>query len=223
MTDPATAAAPSGRGRSCCAVLARVAAAFIVVVAVLGIGGWVERVPLLRASARWWIVSDPIEPSDAAVVLGGGLDDRPFAAAEYYRRGLVKKVLVSNVGESPAARLGVIVSHVAANRAVLLRLGVPESAIGLFGSDLANTHQEAVALRQWAAREGVRSVIVPTEIFTTRRLRWVLHRVIGEEAVVRIAALDPPEYGQADWWQHEGGVIAFQNEVIKYLYYRLKY
>ena len=26
-----------------------------------------------------------------------------------------------------------------------------------------------------------------------------------------------------DWWQHEEGVIAFQNEVIKYLYYRFKY
>jgi hypothetical protein len=26
-----------------------------------------------------------------------------------------------------------------------------------------------------------------------------------------------------NWWRHEAGVIGFQNEVIKYLYYRVKY
>ena len=35
----------------------------------------------------------------------GGLEDRPFAAAEYYRDGLVKKILVSNPRESPSERL----------------------------------------------------------------------------------------------------------------------
>ena len=45
----------------------------------------------------------------------------------------------------------------------------------------------------------------------------------GSGAVPRIVALDPLEYTSADWWQHEEGLIAFQNEVIKFVYYRLKY
>jgi len=31
------------------------------------------------------------------------------------------------------------------------------------------------------------------------------------------------QYTVDNWWKTEGGVIAFQNEVIKFIYYRLKY
>ena len=40
---------------------------------------------------------------------------------------------------------------------------------------------------------------------------------------MRVPALDPLDYGRNDWWKHEAGVIGFQNEVMKYLYYRMKY
>jgi uncharacterized SAM-binding protein YcdF (DUF218 family) len=170
-----------------------------------------------------WIVSDPVEPADAVAIFGGGVEDRPFAAAAYYRKDLVKKILISNVRESPAERLGVIATHTAMNRQILVELGVPERDIETFGTNLSNTYQEALALREWARRAGVHSIIVPTEIFAARRLRWILDRIFGENAVIRVPALDPPEYRDDDWWKHESGVVAFQNEIIKYLYYRLKY
>ena len=75
----------------------------------------------------------------------------------------------------------------------------------------------------WAERHNLRSIIVPTEIFSTRRVRWMLDRVFSSEFVVRVVALNPPEYRRDDWWRHEEGVVAFNNEIIKYLYYRLKY
>ena len=188
-----------------------------------GVAGWYARAPLLRAAADLWIVSDPIGPADAVAVFGGGIEDRPFAAAEYYRKGIVKKVLVSNVHESPTEVLGVLLPHAAANRAVLLKLGVPEAAIETFGTNLANTHQEALALRDWAIRTGARSIIVPTEIFAARRLRWALHRVFDNATVIRVPAHTPPEYRADNWWQDERGIVAFQNEVFKYAYYLLKY
>lgn len=176
--------------------------------------------PLLRGVASGWIVSDPLEPADAAAIFGGGLEDRPFAAAKYYKAGLVKRIALSNVGESPAEKLGVELSHTAANRAVLLKLGVPEDAITVFGENLANTRMEAVALHRWALENGVHSIIVPTEIFPSRRVDWMLRRIFAGDAVIRVVALDPLEYDRTDWWRHEGGVIGFQNELIKYLYYR---
>ena len=173
--------------------------------------------------ASWWIVSDPIEASDAVAIFGGGLEVRPFAAARYYQQGLVKRVLLSNVRASPAEKLGILMSHVEANRQVLLKLGVPDSAIELFGDDLANTHQEAAALHRWAVAAGAHSIIVPTEVFTSRRLAWMLHRAFGDGAVIRVAALDPVEYTRETWWRSERGVVDLQNEFIKYLYYRAKY
>jgi uncharacterized SAM-binding protein YcdF (DUF218 family) len=184
---------------------------------------WFGRVWLLHSAADLWIVSDPIGPADAVAVFGGGLEGRPFAAAEYYQRGFVKKVLVSNVREGPAERLGVVASDTSANRAVLIKLGVRENDIEVFGTDVRNTHQEVLALLAWVEQAGAHSVIVPTEIFSTRRVRWMLHSVFPPTVAIRVPALEPGEYNQSNWWNHEAGLIAFQNEVVKYLYYRCRY
>jgi hypothetical protein len=100
---------------------------------------------------------------------------------------------------------------------------VPETAIETFGTDLTNTREEALALRDWARRSGARGIIVPTEIFSARRVRWTLHAVFGDAAVIRVPALEPADYGRDNWWHAPAGLITFQNEVIKYVYYRLKY
>lgn len=197
--------------------------ASLLVLALAGAAWW-ERVPLLRGAADAWIVSDVLRPADAAVVLGGGLPVRPAAAASYYRAGLVTKVLVSSVHVDGVELLGVVPSHTSLNRTAVANLGVPETAIELFGTDLTNTYQEAVALREWALRTHAHSVIVPTEVFSSRRLRWVLHRVFSGTGVeIQVAALDPTDYSRDTWWRSDHGLISFQNEIIKYLYYRLKY
>ena len=181
--------------------------AAIAVVAALGIGAWADREWLLRSVADLWIVSDPIGPADAVAVFGGGLADRPLAAAQYYRQGLVKQVLVD----------------LAASEAVLLELGTPADAIATFGDDLRNTHEEVLALRDWAERHNLRSIIVPTEIFSARRVRWMLHRGFPGDFEIRVIALDPSQYRQDGWWRHTRGITAFRTEFIKYLYYILKY
>jgi uncharacterized SAM-binding protein YcdF (DUF218 family) len=185
---------------------------------------WYGRATLLWGVAELWIVSDPVGPADAVVILGGGLSVRPFAATDYYKKGLTRKILVSNVRLKKEETLGGLPSHNAMNHNVLLKLGVPESAIDTFGSELSNTYQEAVALREWAVRTHAHSVIVPIEVFSSRRVRWVIeHELTGTGIEVQVPALDDSDYSPSDWWKDEKGIIGFQNEVIKYLYYRFKY
>ena len=43
-------------------------------------------------------MSDRLDAADAIVVLGGGLDVRPAAAAELYRRGISKRIIVADGG-----------------------------------------------------------------------------------------------------------------------------
>ena len=69
------------------------------------------REPALRGAANLWIVSDPISRADAIVVLGGGLETRPFIAAEMWRRGLADKILISQSPEKRAVAIGVMPSH----------------------------------------------------------------------------------------------------------------
>jgi uncharacterized SAM-binding protein YcdF (DUF218 family) len=201
----------------------RVLLALVACIAILGLWAWLKPEILLRGAANLWIVSDEPAPADAIAVLGGGLEYRPFAAADYYRRGLAPKILISNIGATPAEKLGVLQSHVRANSEVLQKLGVPAAAIEPFGDHLSDTFAEATALHEWAVRNGAHRIMVPTDIFATRRLRWTLHHVFGNDAVTFVPAVNPPDYQRDNWWRDERGVIGFQNEVMKYLYYRLKY
>ena len=108
---------------------------------------------------------------------------------------------------------------------VLLKLGVPDAAIGTFGQANRSTSDEAVALRDWADQHHVSRIIIPTEIFSARRVRWIFNREFAGSSVrLEIPSFDDgPDYTRAEWWKTEAGMIAFHNEIMKYLYYRLKY
>jgi uncharacterized SAM-binding protein YcdF (DUF218 family) len=195
----------------------------LIVIGVFGVVAWFNRVALFREAVDLWTVSDAVGPADAVAVLGGGLETRPVAAAEYYRKGIVQKVLLSNV-RAPALSSDVLPSETELNRRVLISLGVPENAIELFGESLSSTYEEAAALRSWALRSHPRSLIVPTEYFSSRRVRWVLSRELADTGTqVQVPALDDPEYPRIEWWKNEKGFLVFQNEIIKFIYYRIKY
>jgi uncharacterized SAM-binding protein YcdF (DUF218 family) len=202
----------------------RYLATVLVLIAVC-VGMWIEREALLRGAADLWIVSDQITPADAVVVLGGGIDVRPFEAADLYAKGMVRKVLLSEVEEGPSVDVGAVTGHAEGNRQVLLRLGVPESAIEKFGKANKNTREEAISLKDWTVRNEVSVLIIPTEIFAARRVRWIFRREFaGTGVLVEVPSFEPPrQYKRTEWWKTENGMLAFQNEVLKYFYYRLKY
>lgn len=184
------------------------------------------RAPVLQGLATLWSIdAPPLAAADAVAVFGGGLEVRPFAAARYWREHRVPKVLVSAVRPSPSETLGAVPAHGELNRMVLLKLGVPDDAIAYFGEGrVSNTYEEAMALSAWARDAHAHAVIVPTESFSSRRVRWTLERAFAGTGIsVQVTPLDSPNYTVADWWRHEQGVIAFQNEVLKYAYYRYKY
>src|SRR5262249_25380268 len=86
-------------------------------------------------------------------------------------------------------------------------------------------YEEARAVLEWAKSSGAKSVIIPTELFPARRVRWIF-RHEATPAGVRIIAhaiIKPPGYGVENWWKDEGGLKDFKNEVIKFVYYLLRY
>src|SRR5262245_37949454 len=180
------------------------------------------REPLLREAAHLWIVSDPISPADAIVVLSGGLATRPFEAAELWQRGLADKILISQPSKERAVSVGAMPSHSELNREILLKLGVPGGVIKTFGTANKNTRDEAAALRGRAARTAPSAFIMPTEFFPARRVRWIFRReLFGTPVKIEVLSFDHPDFTRREWWKTEHGVVAFQNEVLKYLYYRL--
>jgi uncharacterized SAM-binding protein YcdF (DUF218 family) len=184
----------------------------IVILAVAGLAGWLGRDSLLQEVADLWIVSDPLTQADAIVVLAGNSQTRSPAAAELYRRGLANKVLISRWSDCQS------------NRAALLNLGVPANAIEVFGKAATNTREEAVALREWAEQNTASVFVIPSEPFTARRVQWIFRRAFsGRPVTIEVQPFDPQDYSAHGWWKTEPGPIAFQNEILKYIYYRWKY
>ena len=182
------------------------------------------RAPLLTGLANAWIVNDPPVKADAIVVLGGGLETRPFEAARLYHQGLAPKILLMNVKLSPTTQLGITPPEKDLTRQVLLKKEVPDSDCITIGDAVASTHDEALAVRAWLATNHASRIIIPTDLFHTRRVRWLFRKELKGTGASALVAVAPTEqYQTTNWWKHEEGLIAFQNEVIKYLYYHLKY
>jgi len=178
---------------------------------------WLAGPSLLRSAARVWVVSDRIDQADVIAVLGGGLDVRPRAAAELYRRGIAPKVAVG-VSQFDGGR------DAQRNREMLMRYGVPWSAIVNFKVEFHSTYGEALGILEWAKTSGAQSVVIPTDIFPTRRTRWIFNRVLAPARIgTTVEAITPPRYNVDNWWQHQAGWKVFKNELIKFAYYRLRY
>lgn len=203
--------------------LKRLAGALLLAGAVLGLA-FLLRAPLLRAGADFWIVNERATPADAIVVLGGGLESRPFAAAKLYHAGLAPRVLLMNVRTGPATELGILPAEVELTRKVLVAEGVAETNLTAIGNGVVNSFDEALAVRDWVRQTGARRLLIVTDLFHTRRVSWLYAKELaGLNVSTRVVAAPQRQYTAADWWRHEEGLIAFQNEVIKFAYYRLKY
>jgi uncharacterized SAM-binding protein YcdF (DUF218 family) len=192
----------------------------------LGIGLFIYllRAPLLVGIAEAWVVRQNIEKADAILVLGGGLQTRPFEAARLYHKGYAPKVLVADTNLSPTDILGVTVSETEAVEQILLKNAVPPNAIIKIGKPVSNTYEEARALRDWVEANAAHKVIVPTELFHTRRVSWVFHKMLkGTGAEIRVQSLNPRPCTTINWWQREQCLVDFHREVIKFAYYVIKY
>jgi len=205
-----TAFGPSERGRG-------MVGSILLAVALAAVALWTFHEALLRGLANNWVVSSPLERADAIVVLGGGLALRPAAAIQLYKEGYAPLILVARA----SVDLGREANFA---RDILLRGGVPLGAIGEFDFTLHSTYGEANGALDYVKSNDAKSLIIPTEIFSTRRVGWIFERKLGPTgAKIFIKPITPGNYGVNDWWRSRAGATDFLREVAKFLYYRLLY
>lgn len=185
------------------------------------------RGPLLRAAANLWITDTTPSPARAIVVLGGGEDYRPFAAARLFHQGLAPIILVPDVEPSPVEQLGLKPSTTQIILGVLHAQGVPDSAVQLIGQKVSSTREEALAVKSWlqappANPPAPPCLLIPTDPFATRRTARFFRKTLpGYD--IRVLRTDPPKFDLDHWWTQENSLITFQNELIKAALYLVKY
>lgn len=175
--------------------------------------------------AEWLVVRDPVTIADAIFILSGNVVWRAPLAARLYREGRAPRVLVTGGYYSDyfLVLTGERLTDAEVVARVLASLGVPRAAMTLVKGG-TSTYEEALILRRLVDDLGLRSVIVVTSNFHSRRARWVFRKVLaGRGVAISFVEADHAVFTSRDWWRHEEGLITVSNEYIKFAYYVTRY
>lgn len=179
-------------------------------------------------AARFLIVNTPLQKADAIVVLSGSAvyKERTQRAAEYYHQGLAGRILLTNDnlrGEwsSPEQRNPFFYERARNN---LVLLGVPQEQVEVIPQPVSGTYDEAQTLREYAVAHGLRSLLVVTSAYHSRRALWTLNRVFAGTGIrigvqsVETGEQTPPPF---TWWLHFRGWRMVVGEYVKNVYYHV--
>lgn len=174
----------------------------------------------LYFAGRWLVLDETPVKADYLVLLGGDLS-RPLYAADLYRQGYARRIVVSRpalpLQFDNMQRLGIRLPRQEEQyRGILLRKGVPASAIDLFGEANLSTVQEAETLRAYLGDRPARLLVV-TSPYHTRRVKTVFTRVLPRAEVHVLAS--PYEEFPERWWTNQSAAVNVLLESAKLLYY----
>jgi uncharacterized SAM-binding protein YcdF (DUF218 family) len=171
----------------------------------------------LPAIGRFLVVNDPLQRSDAIIVLGGGGRHRMAAGAELFHLGYAPWLIVTN---SPLNMPGIRVEYAELMRNEALWQGVPDESILTAPGTVRTTFQEAQAVRQLAEGRGLRSLIVVTDPFHTRRARRAFREAFAGSAIAIWAhPADGGWYDAESWWQSQDTLRETWTEYLKWVLY----
>ena len=104
-----------------------------------------------------------------------------------------------DVQPGPVEELGLVTPRSGTNPPVLLSNNVPVTALTAIGKQVASTYDESCAVRDWAKTSGARTILIPTDLFHTRRVLVVQKQLTGTGATVKwrspSARTTPPPIG----------------------------
>lgn len=174
---------------------------------------------LFLGIGRWLVVSDSLERADAIVVFSGHLPFRAMEAAQIYRQGYAPEIWLTRPTlpeeEKALARLRVSVTgEEAYNERVLLRLGVPKTAIKTLSQPVLNTEQEVLLIARTLEQAGGKSVILVTSKSHTRRVKAIWKALAGNrrKGIVRYASEDP--FDRDRWWRRTRDAVSVVRETL---------
>src|SRR5687767_2992827 len=179
---------------------------------------------------RALIVSAPLPSADAIVVLSGSSAylERTQKAAELYRQGRAPFVWLTNDhtrgGWSSALQRNPLFVERATDE--LIKGGVPADKIKIVPGVASSTRYETLLIKDYAVAEGMRSVLVVTSTYHSRRaLRSLRQLFAGTEVAFGLepASVGPHTPSPVFWWLQPEGWRTVGVEVVKLIYYRLKY
>lgn len=200
----------------------RILVAALLFLAVWSLFAWVAACAL--------IIREKLPQADALVVLSGSANyvERTHWAAQLFHEGRAPRIILTNDKQQGPWSFTQERNPTFAELEVeeLHQLGVPLESIEVLPQEVSSTYDEAVLLRQYATDQNLRSLLVVTSPYHSRRALWTLrHLFKGSNVEI---GLDAPPTGQqspapATWWWSSRGWRTVAAEYPKLIYYWLRY
>jgi len=185
---------------------------------------WAVYPVLFRALAAWLDVGDRPHQVEYVMVLAGGENTRPFAAAALVKAGVARRGLLARIAPTPDVLDRLVPPPHEINRRVLQSRGIAENDVVLLPGAAATTYAEARALAALLDNHPRSSVLVVTNDFHTRRTRWIFSRALGRRAAQATFVSAPTdEFPMDDWWRSRVGFQTIVGEHLKLAFYAARY
>jgi uncharacterized SAM-binding protein YcdF (DUF218 family) len=180
-------------------------------------------------AARALVVKADLASADALVVLSGSSSylERTQKAAELYRQGRAPLVLLTNDhtrgGWSSAQQTNPFFVDRAMDE--LINHGVPLERIRIVPGVATSTQSEAEIVKSYAATQGLRSVLIITSAYHSKRaLRTFRKNFEGTGVAIGLEpATIGPQTSVALWWLYPSGWRDVAGEYGKLIYYWFVY
>jgi len=188
---------------------------------------------LARARILTWVGSqlvhvDPLEKSDAILVLAGGSPEREIEAADLLNAGWAPRIVITREPEHSGVPLlqarGIkTTSDLEARMFYFRELHVPPDAVAVLDGIAESTEHESRLLLAWARGAGIRSAIVVSSAFHTGRARLIIGRTFrGTNIVLRYRGASSDAFTPETWWQNRvtlrNGVLEYQKQIYQRIF-----
>ena len=180
---------------------------------------WIARVPILRGLGSVLVAEDALGPADVIAVSHANVRASALEAAELYREGLARRVVVAEWKkeelETKLDELGV--PHLASHElvvAILERSGVPREAVTVLPGSVDGTNAEITVYVRFANRERPGTLLyVTSRSHTARAGRRLRREAPGTRILVRAPRWD--DFHVDTWWYRRGSTREVMTEYLR--------
>ena len=194
---------------------------------VVAAAGWIVLAPTL---ATWLIVEKPLARADAIIVLSGSAayKERTQMAAALYKQGIAPIIFITNDGERAgwSRRERTNPTFVELAQRELIANGVSPDAIVILPVVVSGTDQEAGLLASEIDARPIKSLLIVTSAYHTRRALRTFDKILAGKGVeigivhAPVGERTPkPEF----WWLSPRGWSSVAGEYVKLAVYYARY
>jgi hypothetical protein len=162
-----------------------------------------SREPLLKGVGTWLVVESPLRQAELVVALGGSRE-RQDKAVELLRQGLAQKLLFAGPDFRPRDYDCVGVG----------RRGIEPPALAY------TTYEEAALVRKVIVDQNIRSAIIVTSPYHSRRTHMIFEHVLsGTDTELIFHSAPNSSFSMDRWWEKHIGRKSVLMEYLGLIYY----